>query len=49
VLEQLTQDVRYGLRAMLKNRTFTALATLSLALGIGAAASIDPMIALRHE
>lgn len=35
-LEQLAQDVRYGLRGMLKNRLFTALAALSLALGIGA-------------
>src|SRR5436190_10873640 len=39
-LEQLAQDVRYGLRAMLKNRLFTALAALSLALGIGANTAI---------
>jgi macrolide transport system ATP-binding/permease protein len=36
LLEQLAQDVRYALRTMARNRTFTALATLSLALGIGA-------------
>jgi predicted permease len=36
LLEQLAQDVRYGLRGMFKNRLFTALAALSLALGIGA-------------
>src|SRR5436305_2294513 len=36
LLEQLAQDVRYGLRGMFKNRMFTALAALSLALGIGA-------------
>ena len=40
LLEQLAQDVRYGLRGMLKNRTFTALAALSLALGIGANTAI---------
>jgi predicted permease len=39
-LEQLAQDFRYGLRTMLKNRTFTALAALSLALGIGANTAI---------
>lgn len=35
-LEQLAQDVRYGLRGMMKSRLFTGLAALSLALGIGA-------------
>src|SRR5262245_12372497 len=39
-LEQLAQDFRYGLRTMLKNRAFTALAALSLALGIGANTAI---------
>jgi len=39
-LEQLVQDFRYGLRTMLKNRAFTALAALSLALGIGANTAI---------
>ena len=39
-LEQLAQDVRYGLRTMFKNRMFTALAALSLALGIGANTAI---------
>ena len=39
-LEQLAQDVRYGLRGMVKNRLFTALAALSLSLGIGANTAI---------
>jgi predicted permease len=39
-LEQLAQDVRYGVRGMLRNRLFTALAALSLALGIGANTAI---------
>src|SRR4030095_2323574 len=40
LIEQLAQDVRYGLRTMVKNRLFTALAALSLALGIGANTAI---------
>jgi len=34
-LEQLMQDVHYGLRMMAKNRGFTAVAVITLALGIG--------------
>lgn len=38
--EQLAQDTRYGLRAMVANKLFTAMAILSLALGIGANTAI---------
>src|SRR5580693_39544 len=38
--EQLAQDIRYGLRAMAANKLFTAMAALSLALGIGANTAI---------
>lgn len=34
-LEQLAQDLRYGTRALFRTPTFTAVAVLSLALGIG--------------
>jgi macrolide transport system ATP-binding/permease protein len=39
-LEQLAQDLRYGLRTMAANKTFSAMAILSLALGIGANTAI---------
>jgi hypothetical protein len=39
-LEQIAQDIRYGLRLLLKNRSFTLVAVVTLALGIAATATL---------
>ncbi|MGC2164365.1 MAG: ABC transporter permease [Silvibacterium sp.] len=43
-LDELTGDIRYGLRGLLKNPGFSAVAILSLALGIGATTSMFSLI-----
>src|SRR5262249_36905081 len=44
LIDALFQDLRFGVRMLLKNKSFTAVTVLSLALGIGANTAIFQLL-----
>ena len=43
-METLIQDIRFGFRSLLKHRAFTAIAVITLALGVGANSTIFSVV-----
>src|SRR5205085_6115027 len=44
IMETLLKDIRYGIRSLLKRRGFTAVAMITLALGVGACTAIFSVV-----